>query len=198
MDRAGEDTRAQGGGVMTPGHRAFLEKYAGLWSQRAAERRAVGALVDLRIAGTLEGFVAEMRTELAADPAQPKPEPVADDPDQITWRSPVFNVGGRLNPFAGTKRDGWLASADACERLGYPDIGETYRCMAAQVDPNEMPDRCGYLKPVASDAPQVPDADPTARSRRSPPRRRSSWTGPPMPPPEPTPFKAAGQMDMFA
>ena len=150
---------------MTPGQRSFLEKYVAQWSRRSKDRRATGVPTDARIADALDRIVGEMVSELASAPPEHPPMSVSEDPDKITWKSPVFHVGGRFNPFAGTIREGWLASADACERLGYPDIGEAYRQMAANVDPAAYPEAVQVTR----------SPSPMPSPSRSAPRRRSTW-----------------------
>ena len=171
---------------MTPSRRAFLEKYAAQWSRRSEARRLSGTVVDGRVADTLDGIVGQLLAELADAPAEEELAPlvIVACPDKITWKSPVFNVGGRFNPFAGTKREGWLASADACDRLGYHDVAASYRQMAADVDPDAYPEAVQVTPSAAS----VPSPS------RSPSRRRSTWEGLPMPPGEPAPFVAGEQI----
>jgi hypothetical protein len=154
---------------MTPEHRAFNERYAARWSERASARRAAGRPVDIAIAGALNRIVAELHAELAAAPLI---DP-ADAP--ITWKHPVFNAAGRFNPFAGTYAEQMLASAAACERMGYADVAQGYRSLAANLEAGAPP-------------PQAPEPE-----RR--PAARQVWSGPPQPPAhDPVPFTAGEQM----
>ena len=159
--------------------RAFLERYAAQWAARADDRRRSGTAPDLLVADTLDRIVAGMRAELPTLPADPPP--IGRD-DDVTWRSPVFNVGGRFNPFAGTWRERMLASAEVCERLGVPDAARAYRVRAASADAGvpACPPPC--LAPA-----------PTKRRPRT-----GLWTGPAMAPLEPAPFVAGPQMGLFA
>lgn len=165
---------------MTPEHRAFNTRYSALWSEGAAARRLSGTAVDTAIAGALDRIVAGMRAELdAAGPAEDPPAAAAPTDDvRITWKSLVFNVGGRFNPWAGEKWQAMLASADACDRLGQRAIGDGYRALAAR------------LRSEGGEAPAPPSPVIAARTRE-----RDVWTGPPQPPAhDPVPFIAGEQM----
>lgn len=62
---------------MTPGRRAWIEKVAPVWAERAAALRRIEAAADAGAAaraGAIEGIVAGLLAELAA-----APEDVADD-----------------------------------------------------------------------------------------------------------------------
>lgn len=156
--------------------RAFLDKHIPLWAAKAALRRASGAPGAGVIADSLERIVAGLRAELATMPAKDGGCDATADAAS-GWRSPVFNAGGRFDPFAGTFADAMLASADVCDRLGEPAAAASYRALAtaAAFDP----------------APTIITAPPV----RSPPRRRrSTWSGPNILPPEPSPFVAGEQL----
>ena len=169
---------------MSPDKRIFLEGFIARMEARIAERRAMPGRRWQNIADTLERIIAADRAELDAAPAPVGEAPVETPTDRITWKHPVFNAGGRFNPFAGTYAEQMLASADVCERLGHPDIAAGYRdrAMAAQHGAASRE----LVQEAAAPSQMLP--------RRAAKRRGEIWTGPNMPPPEPAPFVAGEQM----
>lgn len=168
----------------------FLRRYSAAWAERAAARRDAGSPSDILIADVLERVVASMRTELASLPAEvaslpAKPgdaTPIATElVAGVSWRSPVFNAGGRFNPFAGTRAEQMLATASLMETRGYADLAARYRDHAAADHPELVQVRATAAPPVKP-------------SRRS----RPTWLGPNLPPPDVTPFVAGPQMEFFA
>jgi hypothetical protein len=162
--------------------RLFLEEFIARMEVRIAARRAMPDRRSQNIADTLARIIAADRAELDAAPAPIVDAPVPISSDRVTWKHPVFNAGGRFNPFAGTYAERMLASADVCDRLGYPDIADGYRAIAAR---------------HAEGCPEVVQVTELASEqlpRRPMKRRREIWTGPNMPPPEPVPFVAGEQM----
>lgn len=108
---------------------------------------------------------------------------VSPEPERITWASPCFHAGGSFDPFAGTWSERMLASADACERVGAFDAARAYREHAARGTPPEVDEE--------SASPLTAQRQPNAGTRKPP---RSTWTGAPLPPPEPVPFVAGEQI----
>lgn len=168
---------------MIQSQRAFLEGFIARMEPRITLYREMPDRLSWNIAGAIEREVARDRAILATlppDDVAAAPVAAVTDPVRVTWKHPVFNVGGRFNPWAGTYAQAMLASADVCDRMGYPEIGDGYRARAAA---------CGDASPDAGHVMVEPSvAIPVRR------RPRSVWLGPAMPPPEPTPFVAGEQM----
>lgn len=168
---------------MIAAKRAFLESFIARLERAIEAHRTNPRPASANIIGALERIIAADRAELdAAGPEVAAPAPVVDA-DRITWKSPCFNAGGRFNPWAGTYAQAMLASADACDRLGHPEVGDDYRFRATEAESGFSPDISQVTAPVDQSVP-----------RRPMKRAREIWTGPNLPPPEPTPFVSGEQM----
>lgn len=111
---------------MTPGHRAWAERFVARLQDRIDRyaRIGVGREGEAVIVASLQYQVARHRglldAPIATGPIPPTRAVMpASDRYATAWSDAVFWQDGIFDPFAGTRADRMRASAATCRKLGY-------------------------------------------------------------------------------